>query len=985
MNYIEKISINNARRLGKNVHIDFGKGATIILAPNGTGKTTIFEAIELALTGKIQRIEDFPDVIIRDGMSNMKVRLDFSDGNFCEVDYSKGGICKKTGEYENIFKIESEASLSYLFRLTHFLEQRGKTWFVEQEEKIAGDILSQLPIGKDIQRILSKKTSLIRAIGMVETNAKNQLNEAKRKLYEYEQLKNMRNQHVVVAVLMPLEEIVEKLQNICNVIKYEQFDGEYKLEAIKNYFEKMKVYVKQQYDSKEELIIKLNTLKERVTLFCSNLELLKQKEDILIEYTERVSELTEYLAQKKKELENKQKCLCENQVKIEQLNLVKNMFDEMTHLQKYIAISETELRSNKSMMIKLQECYKLTNEELKINEALEDKYKLLDQAISKEKKNIIEVEEKKKYQKEWEELSKINNEILQINIPKINNKENECRKIRLQIDNEISEAESLYSIRNDNLKNLNKTSNAIQEAVSTIRKYISVNQRKCPVCQAEYEPEKLISKIETSIKMLNPAIPQAIKDEKDALELLETIRRKQKVEDKKLYNIMEELKREREKFEENHKKIIEVLQPQFPGCKTVMEASGYIKEMLLKSEIKLNQLESQRSQFQTEIIIAKIEEAKLKSSQDERTIKELRNKIQNLENEIINKIQRFNSIKSSLIRKDEKSISEEVLSCSKEQDKNKECIKELELLIDKNHQELEKYKVLFLNEKELVSKIRGIQDGIHTEWKQIGLEDEPNLGKLKISIENIYKSINELEKVIQVSHKIEQELTSWTENEKFNELNNKMKELLGGILEEQYYEDLKRTVSENDSMCKNIHEKKNAIDLFMKNITLEATKIHEQLNYINEPWRRLLKRIVVNPLFSTAPLMSNTTFRNKLISKTSAIVNNQNINISDVASEAQTTDLQLTLMLAMANKYEWTSWKGLLLDDPTQHHDLVHAASVFDVLRDYIIDLDYQVLMSTHDSIQARFFKRKLENEGVPVKIYRLVARKDGVIAELMG
>ena len=130
---------------------------------------------------------------------------------------------------------------------------------------------------------------------------------------------------------------------------------------------------------------------------------------------------------------------------------------------------------------------------------------------------------------------------------------------------------------------------------------------------------------------------------------------------------------------------------------------------------------------------------------------------------------------------------------------------------------------------------------------------------------------------------------------------------------------------------------------------------------------------------------SNTTFRNKLISKTSAIVNNQNINISDVASEAQTTDLQLTLMLAMANKYEWTSWKGLLLDDPTQHHDLVHAASVFDVLRDYIIDLDYQVLMSTHDSIQARFFKRKLENEGVPVKIYRLVARKDGVIAELMG
>ena len=87
-------------------------------------------------------------------------------------------------------------------------------------------------------------------------------------------------------------------------------------------------------------------------------------------------------------------------------------------------------------------------------------------------------------------------------------------------------------------------------------------------------------------------------------------------------------------------------------------------------------------------------------------------------------------------------------------------------------------------------------------------------------------------------------------------------------------------------------------------------------------------------------------------------------------------------MLAMANKYKWTAWNGLLLDDPTQHHDLVHASSVFDVLRDYIIDYDYQVMISTHDSSQARFFQSKLENEGIPVKIYQLVPRSEGVIAK---
>ncbi|MCI5224389.1 MAG: hypothetical protein D3924_17410 [Candidatus Electrothrix sp. AR4] len=57
---------------------------------------------------------------------------------------------------------------------------------------------------------------------------------------------------------------------------------------------------------------------------------------------------------------------------------------------------------------------------------------------------------------------------------------------------------------------------------------------------------------------------------------------------------------------------------------------------------------------------------------------------------------------------------------------------------------------------------------------------------------------------------------------------------------------------------------------------------------------------------------------------------------------------------------KWIPWRALLLDDPTQHHDLVHASSVFDLLRDYISDLGFQVMLSTHDSQQANFFRRKL-------------------------
>ena len=84
----------------------------------------------------------------------------------------------------------------------------------------------------------------------------------------------------------------------------------------------------------------------------------------------------------------------------------------------------------------------------------------------------------------------------------------------------------------------------------------------------------------------------------------------------------------------------------------------------------------------------------------------------------------------------------------------------------------------------------------------------------------------------------------------------------------------------------------------------------------------------------------------------------------------------------MANKYNWTPWKALLLDDPMQHHDLVHTSSIIDILRDYILDFGYQVMLSTHDMLQADYFARKFKNDGIRCKIYQLVPGEGGVLAE---
>jgi DNA repair protein SbcC/Rad50 len=120
---------------------------------------------------------------------------------------------------------------------------------------------------------------------------------------------------------------------------------------------------------------------------------------------------------------------------------------------------------------------------------------------------------------------------------------------------------------------------------------------------------------------------------------------------------------------------------------------------------------------------------------------------------------------------------------------------------------------------------------------------------------------------------------------------------------------------------------------------------------------------MVEPRFANTNLNSFLYYK-KQHANVKVVLHGEKVIASHVASEAQITDLQFAFLLAMARTYQWSSWKALLLDNPTQHHDLVHASAVFDLLRDYIVDHNFQILLARHDSVQAKFFVRKLENDG---------------------
>ena len=270
MKHLQKISISNARRLGKDVEIEFGRGATILLAPNGVGKTTIFESIEFALTGSVQRLEESPLSLIRDKQSGVDVRLDFGNGKCCEVEYRKGGDPVLKGDHSILYNGHSRDSIPFLLRLTHLLEQRGNKWFVGADTKNAGRLLDRLSIGRELNQIFNKKQSVQKAVNKERENAKRKVQQAKNDLIDFINLLDEKGKVVSNISLVPLKEILTKIQaNYLLVTKVDDEVAE-NVSSLLAFAAQTKVALNQKIVESSERITQFIELENSVELYLTN-------------------------------------------------------------------------------------------------------------------------------------------------------------------------------------------------------------------------------------------------------------------------------------------------------------------------------------------------------------------------------------------------------------------------------------------------------------------------------------------------------------------------------------------------------------------------------------------------------------------------------------------------------------------------------------------------------------------------------------------
>lgn len=99
-----------------------------------------------------------------------------------------------------------------------------------------------------------------------------------------------------------------------------------------------------------------------------------------------------------------------------------------------------------------------------------------------------------------------------------------------------------------------------------------------------------------------------------------------------------------------------------------------------------------------------------------------------------------------------------------------------------------------------------------------------------------------------------------------------------------------------------------------------------------------------------------------------------------VLSEGQLAANGFSILCAASTTYRWSKWRALLLDDPLQHNDIIHAAAFVDLMRNMVELKGYQLIMSSHDRGESEFIKRKFDAADLPCTTVLLTApSSDGV------
>lgn len=990
MTQLKSITLSNIRRYSAETRIELSQGATILLAPNGTGKTAFFEAIEFSLTGSISRLGANLSPIIRDKQSWAKVILDFGDIK-ASAQVSTKGIIERTGDLSSLFPEAETQDIPYLLRLTHLLDQREGEWLVKAESKVAGAQLERLPIGKEGTQVSSALASIRRSLNEKLKQAKTKLGDLEAEFEEWQTLVLERDMAASQSqgTLRSRENIADSISDIARQTKsIEQLSTGLLVAPVGvNSLQTL-------HDALEQTVqTKLNRLREQINglvevdglvgRFVSEQahseklgnELITARQELDHIQKERALIAEKYSQLQREHLEAEAECDA-IQRQLDRLNNeTQAKYTLEQHKQAVEAAAQT-LSSAESLATTYRNIHE-SNEQLSAeNELINKQRKAL-------KKTDDELLKARQLIEQWEKIIDhiaSNDAIV---------KEEELQEVLLK--NKLTNVTVLKVKAESNLltvmqfhKALTSTADSIRQSVASIAAHLPDDRGDCPLCGAEHGAEDLHARINKSLEAIDPAVVEAEQRVKAASDYLhECSEAVTSAEDelKKCQNKIITLKSNHTRLNVEIKRLKEDLVFEGDTVQLAKESVQRRENLNASAKLQLNEKQCNLASLPT------LESLEASKSTYQRAVHALESARQNWAGAQAS-LKQSTAALAAITADALPSKSLDALSIEK--NKNILHLNKLKTKLTTEQASLNRQQIKLT---EVNGKLTGIEQqltevqtklaGIRYSWRQLSFQGDPAAEiannketQLKLSVADLKRHKEQLET-------IGIEIGTWSKLEQTRIAQGLINRRRGILSESKFVASLQQRIDSERSSLLQLIQLSEAMKTLNECLAAEISNAHKHVLRVVPRWQALLKRVVREQRFTDTNLGFRHIYR-KGHAEVSVPLHGESVPVPAIASEAQLTDLQLTFLLSMALEHQWSSWRCLLLDDPTQHHDLVHAASVFDLLRDYIVDHGFQVVIATHDALQARYFMRKLQNDGIEARLWSLAPTPEGVTASEM-
>jgi exonuclease SbcC len=981
MSKLTAITLSNIRRFGREVTIDFSPGATVLLAPNGTGKTAVFEAIELALTGTVARLQDDLTPIIRDGNDDAEVRLRFED-NERVIQIGRHRPLQVHGNLEAVFGNTNPADLPFLLRLTHLLDQRERDWFVHADAKAAGSQLAKLPIGRDGAQANSVLGAARRHIKDQLNQSTEQLNQVAAELEEWQRL--LRERDASAAQLeSPLKsqaELAEVLVLIAETLRDVQFPALSGVESLAMARDALQQSISTRLARIDARLTDLSSVAgmlssfeaERERVFRLQLDLTTAASAAEAQRQE-IARLSLGLTQRANQIEQYEQRRSDVAQRIARLAEEAKAKSELDRRTQELGDAGTELAAAEAALVALRDGRQAIERVNQLHESLRSKQQVLVRAEHDLGQTRQLIERWATVLQEAESTHRALG-LAQEQLHTTGQAYQEAVAGHARLERAEAEARS-------RMQAVSAAADSMRQAVSMVAAHLPADRQDCPVCGVLHGADELRQRVQTSLSAIDPLLAAAERDLHDATEALKHSEVRAAEAKTALQLARAAVSRVEDQRAALAAEVDAIRANRLVAADTIDSARAIMSDRAVQLGKAQQALADELSAAPKPVPLDEFTKKKAELELATRRLESARNAASEAHIQLEHATRVYASARGGTevgaslpeLSTAQSEIDRGLATLQAAHRNDGEALSRQQLQLDDlNSRAIETEQQL----AQALSRLASIQ----ASWKQLSLPGDPSAEVAAAVEAQITSERALLDRQAKQVEAVEVEIVRWQRAEQNRLAQSILDRRRGALTEEAVTAQLNARVDEGEASIGHLARMSRALETLSSLLSTEIGNIHDHVVAVVPRWRALLKRIVRDQRFAQTDLEFYSHYKKEHASVLVPL-HGSPVPAPSIASEAQMTDLQLTFLLSMAVRHHWSPWRALLLDDPTQHHDLVHAASVFDVLRDYIADHGFQVVVATHDALQARFLMRKLQNDGIPSRLWTLTPTAKGVTA----